>query len=274
MQIRFWNVLCVCLALTASACGSSSSEETTETASTETTTGGETAAPEAPVTATTSTNEAAAKTDAQPEQPPAPQMPKHGVVIIQNVKDVAKWQAAFDSHQSVRKEAGFFGHSQSEVIGKPKTIVLWLPAMDLVKVDAFLASDDLKAKMKEAGVVGKPTIAETNVIAMSFPEMKPGEAPVYQPALMVTQSVKDFAAFKAAFDAGTESIKAAGINGYALSQDAKDANVVYLYLTAPTVDPLKAWWNAKETKKWNKDAGLKGAAKALWTQEKSFTMYQ
>jgi hypothetical protein len=129
MQIRFWNVLCVCLALTASACGASSTEATTEAAATEASSGGETAATDAPVTATTASNEAAAKTDAQPEQPPAPQMPKYGVVIVHNVKDVAKWQAAFDSHVQARKDAGASSdtaRARSRRF-KPKTVALWIP---------------------------------------------------------------------------------------------------------------------------------------------------
>jgi hypothetical protein len=82
------------------------------------------------------------------------------------------------------------------------------------------------------------------------------------------------AAFKAAWDAAKAGWQAAGVVGGAASQDVKDANTLYLYFNHADAKALKAWWTGKDNKKWLKDAGVKGAPKSTWLQEKSMVMYQ
>jgi hypothetical protein len=89
---------------------------------------------------------------------PAPAPPAFSVLLTHKVKDFAAWKPVFDADEPARKSAGIVGHGIMTDPAKPGVITLWLPTNDLDKALAFGASPELKAKMKEAGVIGKPAI--------------------------------------------------------------------------------------------------------------------
>jgi quinol monooxygenase YgiN len=269
------------LALGVGGCASSSEETGVGTQTTPAAAAGEPATVEpgpaaAAPAATPAPAEAPAPVPAeQPATPaanaqPAQQQPTLGVIVTHKVKDFDAWKTAFDSHQAARKEAGFVGHGLMRDASNDKIVSVWLPATDEAKAQAFVDSKDLKDKMKEAGVQGKPEVTMMKTIAAKMDPAKQGLS-----AAMVKASVKDFEAFKTAFT-GTEATRAdgAGVVGWGLGQDLKDANTAYLYLQSDDVAKLKAYVESKDTKKAWKDAGVKGTAKTTYAKEGEMTMYQ
>ena len=201
-------------------------------------------------------------------EPPAPKMPQHGLMLIQKVKDYDAWKTAFDANADARKQAGLDGHSIMRGLDDAKLVVVWAPVSDIEKAKTFVEDKAQKDKMKQAGVQGKPEVQLSNVSAMQMDPSKKG-----LPAAVLTAKVKDFAAFKTAFESGTQARTDAGIVGYALSQDATTPTVAYVYLQSEDPAKLKTYVTAKETKQAWKDAGVVGPAKVTLVQESESVMY-
>jgi hypothetical protein len=259
----------VLLALGA-ACSGSSEEETPAAAAT---TGAE--APPAPPAPEPAAEPSPPPPAPEPPAPAAntaqpPQMPTSAGVVIQTVKDYDAWKKAFDEHQQARKDAGALGDGVMRGVDNPKLIAVYLPTNDIAKLKEFTASKDLKDKMKEAGVVGKPTIYLFNNAGGKM--APPDKASLF--GAIIELDTKDFAAFKTALDAQQPARDAAGIVGYGLGQGVEKPNTAYLYLQSDDAIKLKAYLAAKETKQAFKDAGVKNTLKPTVVQEATMTMYQ
>jgi quinol monooxygenase YgiN len=271
MRVTRLFVLCCAIALSALGC-SSSEPSASEPSEPEETTGAEAMPPPEPAPvaeATPSPQPAPAPPPvAAPAAPPQPQMPPLSMVITHNLKDYAAWKPLFDSHEQARKDAGLVGHCVMKDVKKPKSISIWSAYADQAKVDAMLGSEDMKTKMKEAGVVGKPTVVPLKHVAMSPPGDK-------QPKFgaIIVHSVKDFDAWKTAFDSHDQVRKDAGITGYAVSQDPKDPNTVTVWLEAEEQAKLEEFMKNKDVKAKMKEAGVKGAPKATIYEILEFKMY-
>jgi quinol monooxygenase YgiN len=195
-------------------------------------------------------------------------MPPLGMVVTHKVKDYAAWKPVFDSDEQARKDAGIVAHGVMREVKKPNVVAVWAGYADQAKVDAMFASEPMKAKMKEAGVQGKPTMLVFKHVESSPPSDK-------QPKFgaMIEHSVKDFAAWKTAFDSHDQTRKDAGIIGYAVSQDVKDPNKVYVWLEAEDQAKLDEFLKSKDLKAKMKEAGVKGAPKVTVYELVEFKMY-
>ncbi len=80
------------------------------------------------------------------------------LVIHHRVKDFAAWKPIYDRHASTRKAAGLTKDHVLQSVDDPNDVTIIMDFADLARAKAFGASDDLKARMKAAGVVGKPEI--------------------------------------------------------------------------------------------------------------------
>jgi quinol monooxygenase YgiN len=262
MKIRHLLSTACLLALALSACAGSNQETGAAAQTTPAAAAGEPATPAEFTTpaVTTPAATAPATTGATPAaniaQPAAPQLPTLAAVVTHKVKDLDAWKKAFDSHQDARKAAGIVGEAVMHDAKNPKIVTLWFPASDVAKLKAFTTSKELQAKMKEAGVEGKPTVVIMNSVEHQMDPTKPMTS-----AAMLTVTVKDFDAFKAAIDGSAQARTDATVVEFGLSQDVDNKNVAYVYLAAEDAAKLQAYVDSKETKKAWKDAGVKGTAK-------------
>ena len=80
------------------------------------------------------------------------------VMIRHKVKDWDAWKKSFDSHKQVRIDAGLTDRVISYTVGDNHHVTLVFAIADMDKAKAFMNSQDLKDKMKEAGVDGPPDI--------------------------------------------------------------------------------------------------------------------
>ena len=78
------------------------------------------------------------------------------VMIRHKVKDWDAWKKSFDSHKQVRIDAGLTDRVISYTVGDNHHVTLVFAVADMDKAKAFMNSQDLKDKMKEAGVDGQP----------------------------------------------------------------------------------------------------------------------
>ena len=202
--------------------------------------------------------------------PPAPQPPAFAAVVIHTVKDYDAWKPVFEGDVEARKAAGILGNSLMRGLDNDKQVGIFLPASDIEKLKAFSASKELKDKMKEAGVKGKPTVYMFTNLDAHHP---PAAAGVEIVGALVKYDTKDFAAFKAGFDAQNDARTAAGLVGYGIAQGVDKPTEAYVYLQSNDATKLKAYLDAKETKAAMKAAGAKGAPKPTFFKEVGMTMY-
>ncbi len=80
------------------------------------------------------------------------------LMVRSKVKDWDAWKTSFDSHKQTRMDAGLTDRVISHTAGDTHNITLVFAVSDMDKAKAFMNSDDLKNKMKEAGVEGPPDI--------------------------------------------------------------------------------------------------------------------
>jgi hypothetical protein len=78
------------------------------------------------------------------------------VLVRHQVADFAKWKAEYDRHGSRRAAAGLREERLLRSADDPNEVVMLFSAQDLNKAKAFAASDDLRQKMQQGGVTGKP----------------------------------------------------------------------------------------------------------------------
>ena len=86
------------------------------------------------------------------------------IVVHHKVKDFAAWKLSFDGHAPVRKAAGLSKAHVLQAVDDPNAVTVLLDFTDASKAKAFGASDELKARMKSAGVIGKPEIRILNKV--------------------------------------------------------------------------------------------------------------
>ncbi|HKU43751.1 MAG TPA: hypothetical protein VJR89_36580 [Polyangiales bacterium] len=118
------------------------------------------------------------------------------------------------------------------------------------------------------GAPATPTTSGSELAVPPTPEPAPAEpaAQVTQPeepkhapyGLLVTHKVKDYAAWKAGFDAGTDARKQAGFYGHAVMQGASDPNTVVIWSPFADVDKAKAFLADPALKENQKKAGVVG----------------
>jgi hypothetical protein len=80
-----------------------------------------------------------------------------GLIVTHDVEDYDTWRAAYDDFDGYRKDHGIVGHAVNQVLGNPKQVIVYHQANDLDTIRAFVDSDELKDRMKKAGVAGPPT---------------------------------------------------------------------------------------------------------------------
>jgi hypothetical protein len=80
------------------------------------------------------------------------------ILIRHKVADFGKWKPVYDSHASARTAAGLKEERLLRNIDNPNEVFLLFSAQDLNKAKHFAASDDLRQRMREAGVTDKADI--------------------------------------------------------------------------------------------------------------------
>jgi hypothetical protein len=85
-------------------------------------------------------------------------------MIRHKVKDWDAWKKEFDSHKQARMDAGLEDRVVAHTAGDTHNVTVVFAVTDQAKADAFMNSDDLKNKMKAAGVMGAPDFYSYKVV--------------------------------------------------------------------------------------------------------------
>lgn len=77
--------------------------------------------------------------------------------VNHRVQDFTEWKKTYDEHQPWIREQGVKDHFVLQSLDDPNHVVV-IGEGSVEDLQALMASDDLKAAMAEAGVVGAPDI--------------------------------------------------------------------------------------------------------------------
>ena len=80
------------------------------------------------------------------------------IFVKHKVADYDKWKQGYDAFNVKRKGLGISAASVHRAPDDPDTIIVTHRFKDTASAQAFMSSNDLKAAMKEAGVLGPPEI--------------------------------------------------------------------------------------------------------------------
>jgi hypothetical protein len=80
------------------------------------------------------------------------------MLVRHTVKDFTSWKRVYDGHIGKRKEAGLTEKYLLRGIDNVNEVTILFEAKDVERVKKFTESTDLRDKMIEGGVIGKPDI--------------------------------------------------------------------------------------------------------------------
>jgi hypothetical protein len=80
------------------------------------------------------------------------------VLVHHEVTDYQKWRAAFDSALDFRHAGGERACRVFRKAGNPNDLTLLFEWEDLDRARGYMSSEELRNKMKQAGVLGAPEI--------------------------------------------------------------------------------------------------------------------
>ncbi len=77
------------------------------------------------------------------------------MVVSHHVEDFDTWLTGYDAADELQRSNGIIGHAANRSIDDPSLVVVYHQAESFDTLRSFLRSDDLRAAMKEAGVVSE-----------------------------------------------------------------------------------------------------------------------
>ncbi|MDQ6901940.1 MAG: hypothetical protein M3139_02870 [Bacteroidota bacterium] len=211
-------------------CNSGNDEKTTDTTKTDTT-----------VTAITE------KTPATPAGPSMTLLIKH------KVSNFAKWYPAYQNHDSVRLSYGLHDYVIARGIKDSNMVMVALRMDDTTKAKQFAMDPGLKTAMQKGGVEGTPKFYYT--------ESKWHDSTTDQSTtrVIILQKVKDWDAWKKAFDGHKQARMDAGLTDRAVSTFVGDPHMVSVVLVVNDMKKAQGFMNSKDLKDKMMEAGVEGA---------------
>ncbi len=76
--------------------------------------------------------------------------------IRHRVADFGKWKSVFDDHEGTRRQFGATSHSLHRDADDPNVVIIAARVTDIARAKEFIASQDLRETMQQAGIVGQP----------------------------------------------------------------------------------------------------------------------
>jgi hypothetical protein len=218
------------------ACNSGNNEATTET------------------TGTDSTMTATDTTGTEQTQPEAPAKPALTVLIKHKVSNFDKWLVAYESHDSTRLAFGLHNFVVGRGTNDSNMVLVALRADDSTKAKEFAKLPGLKDAMKKGGVMGTPSFMYTE---NDWHDDAGSDAKTDR--VIINQKIKDWDAWKKAFDSHKQARTDAGLTDRAVSHAWGDPHVVSVVLYVSDMKKADGFIKSKDLKDKMAEAGVVGA---------------
>lgn len=189
----------------------------------------------------------------RPAEKTAPAKPANVMAIWHKIKDYTKWLPGYLSHDTARIAAGLHDYVLGRDMDDTSNILVALHMDDTAKARAFINNPGLREAMKKGGVTGTPDISLLDVQMADTSTM----SSVIR--LGITHKVKDYAAWKTAFDEHKKARTDAGLIDRALSRHFDDPNTVTIVMAVTDIKKARDFVQSKDLKDKMTAAGVTGA---------------
>jgi hypothetical protein len=185
--------------------------------------------------------------------PPAPVAA--GPVMIMTIKhkvaNYAKWKSAYDEHDSSRLSYGVHNYVICRGVDDSNMVMVAMRMDDVNKAKEMGSSKDLMERMKKAGA-SQPSINYTETV------MNDTTAIQQTVRVMVKHTVKDWAAWKKAFDSHKQARMDAGLTDRVIGHTVGDDHDVFIVFAVADIAKAKAFMQSKDLKAKMDEAGVVG----------------
>ena len=169
----------------------------------------------------TAADTTAAKKDSVPPPPPVASGPAMIMTVTHEVANYAKWKSAYDEHDSSRVSYGLHNYVICRGVDDSNMVMVALRMDDVNKAKELGGSKEFMERMKKAGA-SKPSIEYTEAV------MNDTTAIQQTVRVMVKHKVKDWSAWKKAFDSHKQIRMDAGLTDRVVAHTAGDDHRVTL----------------------------------------------
>jgi hypothetical protein len=176
-------------------------------------------------------------------------LPPVAAITTCRVDDYDAWRPKFEGSIPVRKGAGVLGHDICLAAKDAHLVYVYFVASDAQRLDAFLGSPELPARLRTQGVTDPTYVLVEPIEDRS---VRDGKA---RPAALISYEVADYARWKATFDAAGETRRRAGTVGHAVSRGIANRNRVWTFVQADAPGAIEAFLASEGWKTRLRDGG-------------------
>lgn len=188
----------------------------------------------------------------KPVEKTMPAKPANIAAIWHKVKDYQKWLPGYIAHDTARIAAGLHDFVIGRDADDSNMVLVALHMDDTGKARAFMHNPSLKAAMQKGGVTGTPTISLLNVQMLDTATNQSTQR------LSIMHQVKDYDAWKKAFDEHKKVRTDAGLIDRMISRSFDDPNTVTIVLAVTDVKKARDFVQSKDLKDKMTAAGVIG----------------
>ena len=178
--------------------------------------------------------------------------PEHIMSVRHKVADYNKWIAGFESADSMKLANGLHNYVVGRSVDDSSTLLVATKADDIAKAKAFGNSAELKAGMKEHGVMGKPVM---NFMTTAYQDTAQINTDL---RAMTMVTVKDYDAWKTAFEGRRQDRIDAGLIDRVYGYDPDDNHKVTIVVAVTDTAKANAFWNSDKLKQDMEKGGVTG----------------
>ena len=193
-----------------------------------------------------------------PEPVVAPASPENYLIMTHKVANFAKWQPAYESHDSVRRSYGLANYALGRGVKDSNMAVIILRIADANKAKELTSSQGLKDRMKKAGVIGMTSFHYLTYIQHDSSKIEPTAR------VMVTHKVKDWDAWKKEFESHKQARMDAGLIDRVVAHNVDDNHMVTIISAITDMKKATDFFSSKDLKDKMTKAGVEGAPSVLY----------
>jgi len=194
-----------------------------------------------------------AATTETPAQTTTATKPPNVMTMQFKVADFDKWKAKYDQRDSIRKAYGLTNYIVGKGLDDPKMVIVVLKMDDVNKAKELTASQGMKDRMKEAGIIGPPSFRYMETVMDDNSQIPQTNR------LIVSHKVKDFDAWKKQFDDDKQMrVDSAGLIDRGLGYEVGDNHNVTVVFAVTDLKKAKAFSQSKHLKDIMEKAGVEG----------------
>src|SRR3954447_15584905 len=181
--------------------------------------------------------------------------PQTMLLVRHKVANYGKWKMSYDSHDSFRVASGIHNYVIARGVDDSNMLLVATKADDVAKAKAFTKDPSLKAAMQKGGVIGSPLISLTTTI------YRDNSQNMSDLRAMTNFTVKDWDAWKKAFESNRQFRAEQGLTDRAYGHDVDDNHKVTLVVAINDTAKANAYWNSAAIKQKRAESGVVGEVK-------------